>query len=210
MPRSVPRVTVAKASAARWQDLERLFGPNGGCAGCWCMWFRQGGQEFRARHGEHNRRALKRLVAAAVAPGVIAYQEGAPVGWCAVAPREQYPRLLRSPTLAPVDERRAWSVTCFYITPKLRRGGLGRPLLEAAVKHARAHGARLIEGYPIDPVTRKVTNSEAYHGLVSTFRSCGFREVERRSPNRPIMRLELRAGARPAARMTRTPVSRRG
>ena len=210
MPRSTPRVTMAMASAARWKDLEQLFGPNGGCAGCWCMWFRQGSQEFRARHGEGNRRALKRLTAAAVAPGVLAYRDGAPVGWCAVAPREQYPRILRSRPLAPVDERRAWSVTCFYITPKLRRGGLGRPLLEAAVKHARAHGARLIEGYPIDPVTRKITNSEAYHGLVSTFRACGFHEVERRSRNRPIMRLELRAGARRAARIRRPAVSRHG
>jgi GNAT superfamily N-acetyltransferase len=199
VPRPALRVKVAKATEARWKDLEKLFGPNGACAGCWCMWFRQGSQEFRERHGDRNRRALKRLVAGAVAPGVIAYREGAPVGWCAVAPREQYPRVLRSRTLAPVDERPAWAVTCFYITPALRRGGLGRPLLEAAVRHARSHGARLIEGYPIDPVTRKITNNEAFHGLVSTFRARGFREVERRSPNRPIMRLELRAGTRRAA-----------
>lgn len=192
MPRTAHPVTVVPVTAARWKDLERLFGPNGGCAGCWCMWFRQGSAEFRARHGESNRRALRRLVKAAVAPGVIAYRDGEPAGWCAVAPREQYPRLLRSRTLAPRDDRPAWAVTCFYVKPGLRRGGLGRPLLEAAVRYARAHGARLLEGYPIDPVTRVVTNSEAFHGLVSTFRACGFRELERRSPNRPIMRLELR------------------
>lgn len=194
MPRSQARVTVVPATAARWNDLERLFGPNGACAGCWCMWFRQGSSEFRARHGESNRRALRRLVGARLAPGVIAYRDGEPLGWCAVASRDQYVRVLRSRTLAPVDERPAWAVTCFYIKPAERRSGLGRPLLEAAVRHARAHGARLIEGYPIDPVTRKITNNEAFHGLVSTFRACGFREVERRSPNRPIMRLEAPRG----------------
>lgn len=169
------------------------------------MWFRISSSEFRARHGESNRRALRALVNQPVAPGVIAYLGGEPVGWCAVAPRDQYPRILRSRTLAPVDARPTWAVTCFYITPKLRRAGLGRPLLEAAVRHARAHGARLIEGYAIDPVTRAVTNNEAYHGLVSTFRACGFREVERRSPNRPIMRLELARAPRATAALTRQP-----
>jgi len=208
MPR--PETRVSPATAARWSDLERLFGRNGGCAGCWCMWFRQSSAEFRARHGESNRRALRALVGGAVAPGVIAYQGGEPVGWCAVAPRDHHPRILRSRILAPADERSAWAVTCFYIAPRLRGGGLGRPLLEAAVRHARAHGARLIEGYPIDPVTREVTNSEAYHGLVSTFRACGFREIERRSPNRPIMRLELaRAGTRRAARARSAGTTRR-
>lgn len=188
-------------SVSRWKDLEQLFGPNGGCAGCWCMWFRISSSEFRARHGEHNRRALRRLVGGATAPGVIAYQRGQPVGWCAVAPRDQYPRILRSRPLAPVDDRPAWAVTCFYIAPALRSAGVSRPLLEGAVKLARRHGARLIEGYPIDPVTRQITNSEAYHGLESTFRSCGFREVERRSPNRPIMRLEI--GAKRTSRVRR-------
>lgn len=197
--RAAAPLTVVPVTAARWSDLERLFGPNGGCAGCWCMWFRQSSSDFRARHGESNRRALKRLVEGDVAPGVLAYRGGEPVGWCAVAPREQYVRVLRSRTLAPVDERPAWAVTCFYVRPGERRGGLMRPLLEAAVRHARAHGARLIEGYAIDPVTRVISNSEAYHGLASTFRACGFREAARRSPNRPIMRLD----AAPATRSRR-------
>jgi GNAT superfamily N-acetyltransferase len=215
MPRTAHRVLISPVTAARWKDLERLFGPNGGCAGCWCMWFRISSQEFRARHGEPNRRALRRLAGSAVAPGVIAYRDGEPAGWCAVAPRDQYARILRSRTLAPRDDRPAWAVTCFYIAPRLRRSRLGRPLLEAAVRHARRHGARLIEGYPIDPVTRQVTNSEAYHGLVSMFRACGFREAERRSPNRPIMRLELGAARRmarrrAAARPRRTARPKRG
>ena len=24
----------------RWADLEELFGENGACGGCWCMWWR--------------------------------------------------------------------------------------------------------------------------------------------------------------------------
>jgi len=31
----------------RWSDLERLFGTNGACAGCWCIWWRlEKGERF--------------------------------------------------------------------------------------------------------------------------------------------------------------------
>ena len=185
----------APLTSARWRDFERLFGQNGGCAGCWCMWFRQSSAEFRSRHGEGNRRALQKLVRSRQSVGVLAYVDGEPAGWCAVAPRERYPRVLRSKVLAPVDERPAWAVTCFYVGRKFRRAGLNGPLLPAAVSYALSKRARLIEGYPIDPVTREISNSEAYHGLLTTFRACGFREDARRSPNRPIVRLDASGGA---------------
>jgi hypothetical protein len=34
------KVEVLPATAERWPDLEALFGKNGACAGCWCMWWR--------------------------------------------------------------------------------------------------------------------------------------------------------------------------
>jgi GNAT superfamily N-acetyltransferase len=169
------------------------------------MWFRLSSAEFRARHGEPNRRALHALARKGEPLGVIAYRDGEPAGWCAVAPREGFPRIHRSRILEPVDDRPVWAVTCFFIKPKQRRAGLGRPLLQAAVRYARSRGARLIEGYPIDPVTRKISNGEAYHGLLSTFRAEKFREVARRSVSRPIVRLEVGR----AAKALRAPAPRK-
>ena len=38
----------------RLPDLERLFGPRGACAGCWCMWWKTTRKEFEAGKGEGN------------------------------------------------------------------------------------------------------------------------------------------------------------
>jgi GNAT superfamily N-acetyltransferase len=183
------KIVCRPLTPARWSDLARLFGRNGACSGCWCMFFRQTGREFGVSHGEANRAAFRRIVRAGRPTGVMAYLEGEPVGWCAIAPRNDYPRLARSRILEPVDRRPAWAVTCFFIKTGYRGRGLNAALLEGAVRFAARRGARLIEGYPIDP-KRPISNMEGFHGLVSTFRGAGFREVARRSPIRPIMRFE--------------------
>jgi len=77
----------------RWSDIEQLFGPNGACGGGWCVWWKQSRDEFSRNKGANNRRAFKGMVDAGSQPGLIAYRDGVPVGWCAVEPREHYPLL---------------------------------------------------------------------------------------------------------------------
>lgn len=173
----------------RWRDLATLFETNAVTRGCWCMWFRTATSDFRANEGDGNRRAFQRIVrGAAVAPGLIAYIDGTPAGWCAVAPRDEYPRILRSPTTKPADDRPAWAITCFFIARHARGAGLMRRLLDEATRFAAHHGATLVEGYPVDPAGRRINPDEAYHGLASVFAAAGFKEVARRQPKRPIMR----------------------
>jgi GNAT superfamily N-acetyltransferase len=171
----------------RWSDLERLFGPRGASAGCWCMWWRLSRAEWNDGKGEGNRKAFRKLVRSGAAPGILAYADGEPVGWCAIAPREQYPRLDRSSILRPVDDQPVWSVTCFFIARGFRHQGLSTGLLEAAVDFARARGAKIVEGYPHDP-NKATADVFVYTGLVSAFRKAGFKEVARRSKTRPIVR----------------------
>lgn len=179
------------ATADRFADIERLFGKNGASEGCWCMWWRLTRAQWTVRKGAGNRRALKVIVESNSSPGVLAYAEGEPVGWCAIAPREEYPGIARSRILEPVDELPAWSITCFFVARSHRRRGISRGLLEAAVAHARRLGASVVEAYPIEPEKHSVPDASAYLGLASMFRRAGFREVARRSETRPIMRLVL-------------------
>jgi hypothetical protein len=99
-----PALEILPATPKRWADLERLFGPRGACAGCWCMWWRLPAAEFRRGKGVGNRRALKRLVDSGDAPGLIAYSGDEPIGWIALAPREAYPRLQKARSLKPLDD----------------------------------------------------------------------------------------------------------
>ena len=172
----------------RWDDLVSLFGARGACGGCWCMWWRLARSEFDRRKGDANRRALRKIVAAGKVPGLIAYVDGAPAGWCSIAPRDDFPVLERSRVLRRVDERPVWSVVCFFIARSHRRSGLASRLLEGAVSYARERGASIVEGYPVEPRGIPLPDAFAYTGIASIFRRAGFIEVARRSATRPIMR----------------------
>ena len=198
------QVRARPVTAARWADLERLFGARGACAGCWCMWPRQTAREFAQDKGAANRRAMKRLVAADERPGLIAYAGREPVGWVALAPRERYRRLATSRVMAPVDDTQVWSVVCFFIAREWRGRGLTEFLLGAAKAFAAGRGARVLEGYPFDARGARMADAFAWHGLVEAFEAAGFSEVARRSPTRPVMRCALEAPRRPRPAADRT------
>jgi len=176
------------ATADRWPDLEALFGPRGACGGCWCMWWRLPRAVHERQKGQPNKDALRAIVAAGDPPGLLAYVEGAPIAWCAVAPRDAYPALERSRTLRRVDDRPVWSVTCFFVARPFRRCGVSVRLLDAAVAYAAERGAPIVEGYLIAQRTPHLPDAFAWTGTVSAFRQAGFVEALRRSDTRPIMR----------------------
>lgn len=175
----------------RWEDLVRLFGfDRGAYSGCWCMWWRQTAKEYDRDRGAPNREAMRAIVAAGREPGLLAYREGDPVGWVSVAPRDEFGRLDRSRILGRADEEEVWSLVCFYIDRRHRRSGVGKALLEGAVRHAGRRGARWVEAYPVDveATTAKKASAELFTGTLSMFEEAGFEEVARRSPARPILR----------------------
>ena len=185
------RLTVRPATPARWADLEKLFGPRGACGGCWCMYWRLRRSEFEKKKGPGNRRALKRLVGEGRVPGLLAYAGKEPIGWVSLAPREEFPVLENSRVAARVDSKPVWSVVCLFIAKEHRNRGVSVALLHAAADYARKKGARIVEGYPVEPKARQA-DVFVYTGLASAFRRAGYREVARRSPTRPVMRRALR------------------
>jgi GNAT superfamily N-acetyltransferase len=186
-----PDIECRPVTPALWKDLETLFGPRGACGGCWCMWWRLPRAEYERGKGESNREALRTLVEGGEPPGLLAYLDGRPAGWCALAPREDFPVLARSRVLNPVDGVPVWSVVCFFIARPYRRQGVGVALLRAAIEYAAQRGATVVEGYPVEPRTGSVPDAFAWTGTPRLFERAGFDEVLRRSPTRPIMRRTL-------------------
>jgi len=175
----------------RWSDFEDLFGPRGACGGCWCMWYRLKRSEFEKQKGEGNKKAMKTLVDGGNVPGLMAYSDGKPVAWCAVAPREDFSALERSRILKPIDDKPVWSIVCFFVEKNHRRQGLNIALLKAAIAFAKQRGAKILEGYPVEPKKDSMPDVFAFYGLASAFKKAGFKECLRRSETRPIMRCTI-------------------
>src|SRR5205807_10143504 len=114
---------------------------------CFCMFYRKTGDTGA---GQENRRAMKALVDGGTVPGLIGYEDGVPVAWVSLGPREDYVKLGRSPIMKPVDDRPVWSIVCFFVDQEARGRGLSERILGAALDYARSRGARLVEAYPVD------------------------------------------------------------
>jgi GNAT superfamily N-acetyltransferase len=173
-----------------WPDFERLFGPRGACAGCWCTFWKLRGKAYEETTGEPARQMQKSIVESGTVPGLLAFHGDEPVGWIAVEPRSAYPKLAHSRVLKPVDKADPWSVTCFFVAKQARRQGLTVALLEAAVDYVRGQGGKIVEGYPVD-AERELPDVFVYHGTAVAFHKAGFVEVARRSETRPIMRFTI-------------------
>jgi GNAT superfamily N-acetyltransferase len=171
----IPGLEIQPLIWARWQDFEKLFGPRGACGGCWCMYWKYPRKDFQNNRGDGNRSLQTAFVETGGIPGLLAYVEGLPVGWCAIEPRENFPTLERSPILQPVDDSKVWSITCFFVDRKFRLKGLSTALLLAAVQYAAENDARIVEGYPTDQQDKQMPAPFVYTGLAKSFFASRFR-----------------------------------
>jgi len=201
MTASEPAISVVPANEASCDDLHALFGTRGAAALCQCQRYKLRPREsFRSFPVEERIRRLREQTAcgcddAERTSGLVAYLDGEPVGWCAVEPRSEYEGLLRV-FRVPWDGRdedkaddSVWAVTCLFARAGFRKRGVSRALASAAVGFARERGARAIEAYPI--VTKDVITEELHVGTPGVFADAGLVEVNRPTPRRLVMRLDL-------------------
>jgi len=176
----------------RWNDFEKLFGKKGAYGGCWCMWWRISRSEFERQKGEGNRRAMKEIVKSGEIPGIIAYRNCEPIGWCSLAPRERFHSLNRSPVLKRIDKTQVWSIVCFFIAKEYRNKGITINIIKAAIDYVRRKGGKVIEAYPTDPRGRRLDPVSSFMGLPSVYKQAGFVECARPSESKVIMRYQVK------------------
>ena len=184
------RLTFHAVDAARWADFERLFESRGGPKSCWCMVWRQTPEEAKHTDGASRKAAMAARVAAGIPVGLLGYLDGEPVAWCSVAPRSTYRRLVHDGS----SDEGVWSIACLFVVRRLRGLRLAPVIIQAAVSHARAQGASIVEAYPVD------TDSHSYRfmGFVPVFQRAGFQEIGREglTASRHAAGPEVRGGRR--------------
>jgi ribosomal protein S18 acetylase RimI-like enzyme len=217
----VTAIEVVPATAERWDDVVAVMGRRGDPSRCLCQYFRVRGKAWSDSDASERRSALRTQVSGDPPPGVLAYDLGttasdpgttpdlAParsggmtpeivgrkvVGWCAIAPREAYPRVVASPNWRwpKGDPEGVWTVTCFVVPPGQRRRGISQALLSGAVDLAASYGASAVEGCAVD--TARVGRTSAanlYRGPLSTFLGEGFAVVRDDSPSWVLVRKTL-------------------
>lgn len=171
-------------------DLARFSEAHGKFRYCSCMRWRLTSSEYQRSTKESRIATLDGLAETGEPVGVLAYRDGDPVGWVAIAPREKLGALERYKALARIDSEPVWSVTCFFIDSKVRRQGVTLGLLRAAVAYAMSQGARVIEGYPVEP-----GKLYTYMGSPATFRAADFTDVTPPGRERLVMRYTAPADA---------------
>jgi GNAT superfamily N-acetyltransferase len=200
-------LTIVPANEASWADLKAIFGTTeqGRCS---CQRFKTKGWFWEQATDEGRRQSFRDQVNcddpdATSTTGLVAYLnepngEQEPVGWVAVEPRTEYPRILslrRTWTGREGEDKNddsVWSVTCFVVRQGYRKRGITYALAAATIGYAKANGASAVEGYPmITQPGKEVTWGELHVGARQVFEEAGFTQVAHPTPRRVVMRVDF-------------------
>lgn len=177
------KLTFKPVTAGTVGDFEALFGAKGGPNWCWCMAFRATSTELKDAKSPARKQQMLDRIHGGVPVGLVGYDRGTPVAWVSVAPKQTFQKGLGGAE----DSDKIWSLTCMFIARSHRKRGLSGQLIEAAARHAKKHGASLLEAYPVDP------DSPSYRhmGFVPAFKRAGFEAQGREGTRRHVMQLPL-------------------
>jgi ribosomal protein S18 acetylase RimI-like enzyme len=186
---------VHPVTAERFDDAVAVLAAGGGEA-CLCQYWRMSSGEYGRSSFDERRAALRAQTRELPPPGMLAYVDGEPAGWCGFGVRQRMERLVRSRTIPAVDDLPVWSIFCFTVRTGYRRHGLARELLGELIEYAREQGAPALEAYPVDTAGARIHGTAAYVGTIGMFENAGFRrvlETDARSARLPrwLMRLDL-------------------
>lgn len=169
-------VRVEPVTLDRFDDFAAVVNPNRRDTHCWCVTHRLRAADIDELGQGSREQAMRALCDRAAPPGVVAYRDGEPVGWCNIGPRADMPALVHSTKIKPLDDIAVWSIICVVIRGGRRKQGLTTPLIEGAVQYAFDRGAPAVEAYPVEPQGRMDTTM-AFVGTRAMFEKVGFEKV---------------------------------
>lgn len=177
-------------------DLRLLFDTARTARHCWCMAFCTTQTQFALGWltGGNRRRFTAMAGAGPMPMGVLASQDGEPVGWAACGPRLRYlaavsPSSTIMAARVAAEDRTVWLLPCVFVRHDRRGLGISHALVRAGVELARREAATAIEGWPL--AASQERSADAFVGREQVFAELGFSCRDRPTPERVVMRLDL-------------------
>jgi GNAT superfamily N-acetyltransferase len=137
-----------------------------------------------------------RMLAEGRSDGFLLYRDGAAVGWCQAARRDDLPLLVRGRGLPPDPD--VWAISCLVLVPEAKGLGLSHEWIRLVLEALRERGVRRVQAFacryrPGEDTTTFVEFPESLCGKAGM-------ALEQDHPMRPIYGLGLAprsAGASP-------------
>lgn len=162
--------------------FDSAFRDNPDWDGCYCAFYDDtSGRPFDTeQHAESYRSQRRDRLRSGAARGLLAYIDGAPVGWCNVAPRSRVPNLRTFARAVESPAEDPAVIMCFVIDPDHRGRGVATALARGAVEASRRWRVPWVEAYPAkaDATTEGLAWTAAfYKGPLSMYLATGFSVV---------------------------------
>lgn len=138
--------------------------------------------------------AMTKLARRRRAPGLLAFEGDAVVGWVALAPRTELARIEASRATPRIDDVDVWVIPCVTVAKTARGRGIAVEWIKTAVAYATEKGAPAVEAYPRAGSAR-TGDDNAYFGTEPMFKRAGFKVVHGPLKGRPrnwIARVTMR------------------
>lgn len=195
-----PNWLIEAAGPEHTDALAQLFGEE--ASSCFCRYWHFEGErnawlERCAMRPDENEREMRGALASGSEEGrgLVAKGEGGRViGWLKLSRATSLPklydqRLYRKLPCFAGDRDGVFTVGCMLVSSSFRRRGVGRALIEGAIRIAPSLGARSIEAFP-RRVPEGAHDEDLLLGPLSVYLENGFRVVHEIGPY-PVLRREL-------------------
>ncbi len=173
--RDMSTFSVKPLDATTWEAFARLVERhNGVWGGCWCMEFHPEGNV----RGSDRRQKKECRVRENRAHAALVFQGEDCLGWCQFGSPGELSRIkhLRNYS-AGLIKLPDWRITCFFVDRAHRGEGVAEAALVGALNEIARLGGGVVESYPEEVGSRKVSSSFLHNSSISLFERHGFQRV---------------------------------
>jgi GNAT superfamily N-acetyltransferase len=146
-----------------------------------------------------NKRDKKSLVDQDRSHGVLLYDRGNPIGWCAYGLKQEFPRIDNGRNYKRLDlldePEKVWRITCFFVDRDYRKKGVANLALKAALDSIKEQGGGIVEAYPVTQKSAKAWSKWSnwfWFGTESMFERENFKVVGPMGPHHLLVRRTIK------------------